>query len=176
MPLVGQDTWTLLEDLLVNEITSQTALGGNPAGVLAVQPNPDGSSGIKFIGRIVPPEQEIFPQIAVQCLEYDEDPTATNTHAFVGRFLITIAVRQSHDPAIADTGNAALQNLRNYQNDGSGNGLSPLLRQNVTLSSLCQWSGIKKMERFVVKSEADDSDSIATAVYTFETHDQIRIT
>jgi hypothetical protein len=170
----AQDTWMILEDALYEIIRMETA-EVNPTGRLAVQPNQDGSTGILLVDKITPPERPIFPNIGVQCVRYDEDPRATVTHDIVGTFMITISVRATIDDTTPDTGRAALQLLRNYQNDSSGNGLSPLLRSNVTLLNMCQWTQIKSMERFVNKANGDESsDAIAMAVYTFETHDQVR--
>ena len=165
------DTWTVLEDMLVAIVTQAAAFGGP----LGVQPNADGTTGVQSIERIVPASKAIFPSIGLMCVEYNEEITGQAKHDLVTRFIIALSVRQSHSPSISDLSRAALQSLRAYQNDGAGNGLSPLLRSNVTLGGLCQWAQIKSMERHVFIKDSDSSDVIATALYTFEVHDSVRI-
>lgn len=171
MTLVAQDDWMVLEDALYQLVS----IAVQPGGVLAVQPNQDGSTGINLIERIAPPEQNLFPSIGLMCATFDERITAANSHDLVGTFDLVIAVRRKQDDTVPDTGAAALADLRNYQNDGSGNGLSPLLRTNSTLFGLCQWSQITRMERYPLQNEASSASMIATAIYTFETHSRVRI-
>jgi hypothetical protein len=167
----NQDAWTILEDYLF-VIVSEATTG---SGVLAVQPNPDGSSGIKHVARIVPPVTKLFPNIGLMCTTQPEDITGAAIHDLKVNFVLAVSVRQPYDPSIADLGETALQNLRAYQNDGAGNGLSPLLRTNVTLGGLCQWSQITSMERHVLESDAEMSDMIATALYTFEARTTVKL-
>lgn len=165
----GQDTWMAVETYLGATFTAAKSTGG----VLGVQPNPDGTTGIQLVSNVAPPQQAIFPNIGFMFLEYDEDIIAAGKHELISYYAITVSVRQPHDPTIADLGIAALANLKAYQDDGSGNGLSPLLRGDVTLGHMVQWSRIKHMERHVLQSDADAGDVIATAIYTLETHEAI---
>jgi len=169
---VAQDDWMVLEDAVYQLVYTAT----QPGGVLAVQPNPDGSTGIKSVERIAPPELNVFPCIGVMCSGYEERMTGANSHDLIATFDIVVAVKRAQSDTVSDIGAAALNDLRAYQNDGSGNGISPLLRGNPTLYDLCQWSQITRMERFPVETDASSASMIATAVYTFETHSRVRIT
>lgn len=153
------------EDSLYALLTSAMA----PGGPLAVQPNPDGSTGIKTIVRSAPPESAAFPNIGMMWTDGDEAPFSAPKVDATNRFVIMISVQLAHDPTTTELGQAALQYLRLYQNDNAGNGLSPLLRTNVTLLGTASRSRIAHQERHVMASKADASDVIAVAMYTFET-------
>lgn len=170
MTIPAQDVWQIHEDGLYQLIS----IAMQPGGVLGVQANPDGSTGIQLLDRVVPPERNVFPQIGLMCSTSDETVPAAHTRELVTKFDIVIAVKLAGTDTEPDTGRAALQLLRNYQNDGSGNGLSPLLRANVTLFGLADRSSITHMERVLLKSESGAAESIAMAIYTFETYYRVR--
>jgi hypothetical protein len=174
MSVPGQSAWQLIEDGLYQLILSETAAGGNPTGRLAVQPNPDGSTGIQLVENIAPPGQAVFPSIGVMCSDSADTPSASGTDDAVMNFDVIISVRATVDAAVADTRRAALAALRNYQNDASGNGIEPLIRFNSTIYDLCQWSVLRKMRRYVLVTEGDAADAIAVALYTVEAHTTLR--
>ncbi len=161
----AQSTWQVLEDQLVAIVTDATASGG----VLGVQANPDGTTGVQLVERNAPPEQNVFPSVGIMAVGSEDRASASNAHDILNTFTIILSVRVAFSATQPDTGAAALTLLREYQNDAQGNGLEPLLRTNVTLGGLCSWSYLKRMERYVLKTEAEASDAIATAIYTFET-------
>lgn len=164
------------EDALYDLILAATQAGG----VLAVQPNQDGSAGIKLVEKVTPPEQNIFPCIGVAFSDQDDldPPVGARTRALVARFDIVLAVRRDYDHTVADTGAQARVDLRKYVNDGNGNGLSALLRSNPTLTSNgsanCMKSYIKHFTEAVLRSEGDGAGVIATAIYQLETYDHVR--
>ncbi|HEX3456651.1 MAG TPA: hypothetical protein VHR97_01735 [Candidatus Baltobacteraceae bacterium] len=169
---MNQDTWAVVEDYIFALLTAAIA----PGGPLGVQPNPDGTTGIKDLSRIAPPETATFPNIGFMCTDFEEDVTGAKRHELVTHFTIVVSVRMAHDPSITKVGEAALQYLRLYQNDNAGNGISPLLRTNVTLGGMVRDSKIKSMTRFVAAGESDSSDIIASAVYLFDTNSDLKLT
>lgn len=169
---MNQDTWSTIEDYIYGLIGSAMA----PSGVLAVQANPDGTHGIQDLSRIAPPETAIFPNIGFMCTDFDEDETGARRHELVTHFTIVVSVHMAHDPTVTRVGEAALQYLRTYQNDNAGHGISPLLRTDVTLGGMVRDSKIRHMERFVAVSDSESSDVIASAIYLFDTHSDIKLT
>lgn len=164
------------EDALYSIILAATQAGG----VLAVQPNQDGSTGIQLVEKVAPPEQQVFPRIGLAFSDYDDQnpPVGARTRELIARFDICIVVRRDYDHAVADTAAQARVDLRNYVNDGNGNGLSALLRGNPTLSyngsANCIVSRIKHFEESVLRAEGDSAGVIALAIYQFETMDHVR--
>jgi hypothetical protein len=162
---IAQDLWTIQEDALYALLSNAMT----PGGVLAVQPNPDGTFGIKSIVRSAPPESAALPNIGLMWTDGDEAPFSAPKNDATNRFVIMVSVQLKHDPATTELGEAALQYLRTYQNDNAGNGLGPLLRANVTLLGTASRSRIAHQERHVMVSK-DESSLIAVALYTFETN------
>ena len=167
----NQDYWMVLEDYLFALFTAAMSSGG----VLAVQPNPDGSNGIQALTRNAPPERAKFPNIGFMCTDFKERIAGAAQHEFTTTFVIVVSVLLPYNGTIDDQGEAALQLLRLYQNDGSGNGISLLLRTDVTLGGMVQWSQITGMERHVLTA-GTESDRIATAIYGFEAHQTLKLT
>lgn len=143
-------------------------------GALAVQSNQDGSKGVKLVEMVCPPAQNVFPCIGIQFDDYHENSEGTRTHELVARFNLVLAVRLDYDPAVADTLLAARQNLRNYVNDGNGNGLSELLRGNPTLNATCIKSRIAHFQEALLRTEGEAAGVIASAIYQVETTDLVR--
>ncbi len=164
------ERWQIQEDSIVTLVTQAMTSGG----LLAVQPNPDGTHGIKVVERIAPPELGVFPCVGVQFSHYEENGWGGRTHDIASFFDVVIAVEQPFSAAASDTGQAARLTLRAYINDGNGNGLSPLLRSNPTLFGNCQRGQIKSVDMAVLRSESEAASTIATAIYVFETHDLVR--
>jgi hypothetical protein len=167
----NQDNWQNLEDYLYALIGA--AMTGS--GVLAVQPNPNGTSGIQALTRNAPPERANFPNIGFMCTGFKEVISGSATHELVTEFVIVVSVLQPYAATVNDQGEAALQYLRTYQNDNAGNGISQLLRTDVTLGAMVQWSQITDMKRYILVGNSE-SDVIATAIYTFETHETLKLT
>ena len=173
----GQSAWQLVESGLYELVKSAcppAISGGAPNGVLAVQPNPDGTTGIQLLSLICPPQQAVFPSIGIMCTDADDNPVGVDTDESIMLFDIIVSTEGIQDASIPDTGNAALQSLKNYQNDALGNGIEPLLRANSTIFDLCQWSFIKKMRRRVLVTEDVSASAIAVAWYTIEAHMNLR--
>lgn len=172
MSIPGQSWWQIVEDGLLTYITEATQNGG----VLAVQPNPDGSTGIKLVDNVDAPEQNIFPSIGIMCQVADEQQAALDRHDVVAKFTITIAVLAQMDALqpTASLKKVALAALRNYQNDANGNGIEPLLRAQTFLQGFpgFQWGLITHMERYALENEAGAADILAVAIYTYEAHGQ----
>lgn len=175
MSVPGQSWWQIVEDALLALIQEAT----NAGGVLAVQPNPDGTNGIKLVDKTDLPEQNVFPQIGVMMVSNDEAQAAIGTHDVVARYRIMISVRATMDPLnpVPSLRAVALEALRNYQNDAAGNGLEPLLRSQTSLQDYpgFQWGLITHVEREVVDNDASGADVVAVAVYTYEVHGQVRL-
>jgi hypothetical protein len=164
------ELWSAIDDAIYANIVAATQSGGP----LAVQSNPDGTTGIQHIARVAPPTQKLFPSVGVMCLSYDEVISGSAKHDFTATWAIVVTVQQPFDPTIDDIGETAMTLLRAYQDDGSGNGISPLLRGNVTVNGIAQWSQITAMERHPLEGKTSE-DMIATAIYTFEVHYSIKI-
>lgn len=150
----NQDPWPIIEDYLYSKI--QTAIAGTQL------------AGIANFDRVAPPEADIFPCVGLQFSDYSVEEHGTRTHKVTCRFDIVVAVKQEQDDLKPDTRRAALDQLRKYIDDGSGNGMSPLLRGDATLNSLCSWSLIRSMQRVVLQSDASAASTIASAIYSFE--------
>lgn len=169
-----QERQYVQEGALYNIILAATLNSGG----LAVQSNQDGSLGIKLVEQVTPPEQNVFPCVGVQFSHYDETDAGVRMHEITAIFNLVVAIRRDYDPSVADTALAARLNLRNYVNDGNGNGLSVLLRGNPTLTyqgaATCIRSRIVHFEEVVLVSNDASAGVIASAIYQFETTDLVR--
>ena len=153
-----------VEDYLYNLFVTQSGAGGK----LGVQTNPDGSTGLKFQGRSCPAESNIFPNVGVEFDTYTNDVFGTRRDAMIGHLDIVLAVLQPFSPTVADTRQQARLNLRNYVSDGTGNGLSPLLRgPDRTLGGLVSATWIETLQFGVYKGRDSTAGTIASAYYRF---------
>ncbi len=128
----SQEPEIAVEDYLYNKFQAASA----PGGVLGVQSNAGGTTGIQFVGRVISPEQNVFPLAVVEFTNYDGDVFGSHRDQVEMHFDILVAVLQPFSAEAADTAQQARLALRNYVNDGNGNGMSPLLRSDRTLGGL----------------------------------------
>ena len=92
-------------------------------------------SGIQYIGKAYQLWSEVVPSIGVQLKKFTENEYATTRHKVVTTFDIILAVKSTDASAVERFGANTPANLEDamailqpYVSDGSGNGLSPVLR------------------------------------------------
>lgn len=176
MPL-PQETELLQWDYLVAKFVTASAVGSGRQ--LAVQTNivtptnPTAIAGVQVVKNVCPPEGNIFPSVGCQLDSYNSVPVASRTDEVTAYFDIVVAVLQPMNDAVADTMSAALTALRNYVNDGNGNGMSPLLRADRTLNGLCTSASIQSMKYVVYKAGSSSAGTIASAWYRLVTSHRV---
>lgn len=167
---VELESWQIHEDTIYNNLV---AASQSSPGVFLPPGTPPSSAvplaGIQYVGRSIPPELNIFPYVAVQFDEYKEGWEASHRDEVMETFSLLIAVEAIFDPATPDTVQAGRAQLRQYVNDGNGNGLSPLLRANTTVSGTAIFARITNMKIIPWKGMGESAaGTVVWALYTYE--------
>jgi hypothetical protein len=128
-------------------------------------------AGVLTISRQVPPETNLFPAIGIEYQGGTNEPLGmiapTGSYQRTAKFEIVVAVSMPFSPTQADTVTAARLALRQYVDDGNGNGLGPLLLSDPTLGGLAQMSWWKSLLYSWASSKSASAGIIAYAQYQF---------
>lgn len=118
-------------DNLVALLRAESGLGPAPSGT-----SPGTRlSGIAYVGQGFQMWTEKVPAIGVQLMEFTETPAASGRHWVDTRFHVIVCAKSTDTSAASRFGantkpnqEDAMANLQPFVSDGSGNGVSPVLR------------------------------------------------
>lgn len=98
--------------------------------------------GVKDVGDTWLLETNLHPYVYVDFDGFSEDTSATQQRKLVDRFIVGISYKSAI--SLSD----ARKNLKLLLDDGTGNGLAPILRDpaNFSWGALASWSGISNFK------------------------------